>query len=181
MRVFKLEARKIVVSENGGSKLLQLPCGVSYSEDAERFSAGVINEETGGWSSRSWSIHKHGAIGAFELAVEAREESLSFLLTRRMLPRIRNVYTIRVVNGLYVVRDPLNKCYRMFATEASAKAFNVAITGEWINANRFNKLTMIQNNYGMTNRAWNTPIPATGNAHAGQFGMNAQPSNYGLH
>jgi len=173
MAVFKLEARKIVVSENGSSKLLHLPCGVSYSEDAERFSAGVINKETNGWSSRSWSVKKHGAIGAFELAVEAREESLSFLLTRRMLPRIRNVYTIRVVNGLYVVRDPLNKCYRMFATEASAKAFNKAITAEWINANRFNKLTMIENNYGLTNSSWHLPKVTVG--------MQSQPSNYGLH
>lgn len=173
MRVFKLEARKIVVSENGTSKLLHLPCGVSYSEDGERFYAGVINEETNGWASRSWSIKKHGAISAFELAVEAREESLSFLLTRRMLPRIRNTYTIRVVNGLHIVRDPLNKCYRMFANAESAKAFNKAITAEWINANRFSKLTMIENNYGMTSAAFHV--------HGTKAGAGAQSSNYGPH
>lgn len=176
MRVFKLEARKIVVSENGTSKLLHLPCGVSYSEDAGRFYCGVINKETNGWATRSWSVKKHGGIGAFEQAVEAREESLTFLLTCRMLPRIRNTYNIRVVNGLHVVRDPLNKTYRMFSTEASAKAFNKSITEEWINAKRFSKLTMIQDNYGVTNRAWNDPIP-----QVGKFAMNTQPSNYGLH
>lgn len=176
MAVFKLEARKIVVSENGTSLLLRLPCGVSYSEDAERFYAGVINKETNAWATRSFSIKKHGGVGAFEQAVEAREDSLNFLLTCRMLPRIRNTYNIRVVNGLHVVRDPLNKTYRMFSTEASAKAFNKSITEEWINAQRFNKLTMIENNFGLTNRAWNEPAK-----QSGKFAMTTQQSHYGLH
>jgi len=180
MRVYKLKARKIVVSENGVSKVLNLPCGVSYSEEGERFYAGVINEETNGWATRSWSIKKHGAISAFEQAVATREESLSFLLTKRMLPRIRNTYNIRVVNGLHVVRDPLNKCYRMFATAESAQAFNKAITAEWINANRFSKITMIQP-YININDTWSERRPSVLLSLKGSEILSGATSNYGPH
>ena len=143
-KVFKLDGRKVVVSENGTSKVLTPPSGVSYSEVTERWQTWIINDETNGWRSKSFGIHAHGAISAFELAVEAREESLTFILNRRLLPRIRRTYDIRVINGLYVVRDPLEKNYRKFANEEAAKAFNKSITLEWIATYTFNKHDLIK-------------------------------------
>lgn len=147
MNIFKLSTRRIVVSEGGVSKVLNLPCGVSYSEESGRFQTHVINEVTHGWRSRSFSARKHGAIEAFEMAVEAREDSLTFLLTCRLLPRIRRAYEIREINGLFVVRDPLAKKYRMFSTLKSAAEFNTSITKDWIEEKRFNKLTMVERYY----------------------------------
>lgn len=151
MAVFKLDNRKVVVSENGVSKVLTAPCGVSYSEVTERWNAWVINDQDN-WSSKSFSVKKHGAIDAFELAVEAREESLTFLLNRRLLPRIRHLMrkvpdhssVIREVDGFYVVRDPLRKNYHKFATKEDAQTFNTAVTEEWKLEYKFDKLSMIR-------------------------------------
>ncbi|MNQ32304.1 hypothetical protein D3C85_457050 [compost metagenome] len=151
MTVFKLDNRKVVVSEKGVSKVLTSPCGVSYSEKTERFYAWVINDQDQ-WSSRSFGINVHGAINAFELAVEAREDSLNFLLNRRMLPRIRHLMrkvpdhatTIRQVGDFYIVRDPLRKNYHKFATKEDAQTFNIAVTEEWKLEYKFDKLSMIK-------------------------------------
>jgi hypothetical protein len=144
MNIIKLNARRVVVSEAGVTKVINLPCGVSYSEDHQRFYAWVIDPQTDSWKGKSWGAKKHGAIEAFENAVEAREESLSYLLTRRLLPRIRRPYEIREISGLFYVRDPLAKKYRMFSTLAQAAKFNIDITKEWIGEYTFDKLTMIQ-------------------------------------
>lgn len=143
MKVFKLEKRKVVVSENGITKVLNTPCGVSYSDVSERWNAWVLNEKDT-WSSKSFSIRKHGAIEAFELAVEAREESLTFLLNRRLLPRIRRKYEIREFNNLFWVRDPIEKKYRSFSTKVHAEIFNKEVTEAWKEFWKFDKITMIQ-------------------------------------
>lgn len=157
MNIFKLSNRKVVVSENGISKVLTAPCGVSYSEAAERWMTWVL-DETGDWKSRSFSVKAHGPVTAFELAVEAREESLSFLLNRRMLPRIRHLMraepdhstTVRQVGDFFIVRDPLEKKHHKFATVEDAKKFNVAVTEEWKLAYKFDKLSMIRIEQGST-------------------------------
>lgn len=154
MAVFKLDNRKVVVSEGGVSKVLTAPCGVSYSEVTERWNAWIINSDDK-WSSKSFSVKKHGAIDAFELAVEAREDSLTFLLNRRLLPRIRHLMrkvpdhsnVIREVAGFYVVRDPLRKNYHKFDNMADAKTFNMAVTEEWKLEYKFDKLSMIKIDY----------------------------------
>lgn len=159
MAVFKLDNRKVVVSEGGVSKVLTPPSGVSYSEVTERWNAWVINNQDQ-WSSKSFSVKKHGAIDAFELAVEAREDSLTFLLNRRMLPRIRKLMrkvpdhssTIREVSGLFVVRDPLRKVYRKFATRDAAATFNQTVTEEWKLEFKFDKLSMIRIEHGSLKR-----------------------------
>lgn len=151
MAVFKLDNRKVVVSEGGVSKVLTAPCGVSYSEVTERWNAWVINSDDN-WSSKSFSCKKHGAIDAFELAVEAREDSLTFLLNRRMLPRIRHLMrkvpdhssVIREIGGFYVVRDPLRKNYHKFDNKLDAQTFNTAVTEEWKLEYKFDKLSMIR-------------------------------------
>jgi len=143
MAVIKLEARKVVVSEAGVTKVLSAPCGVSYQEDAERWTASVLSD-TAGWTSKSFSIKKHGAIEAFEMAVEARENSMEMLFTRRLLPRIRRAYEIREINGLFLVRDPIEKCYRKFTTLKFAAEFNNKCIAAWKSLYKFNKDLMIK-------------------------------------
>lgn len=172
MRVFKLEQRKIVVSENGVSKVLHLPCGVSYSEDAERFYCSIINDVTNGWKTRSWGIKKHGAIEAFEMAVEAREDSLDFLLTRRLLPRIRKAYEIREIDKKFIVRDPLAKIYRKFATLRAAFDFNESITREWIAEYAFDKRNMI---------TIQNAIVTHGSDYTPRHKLHSSTGQYGLH
>lgn len=149
MRIIKLEkkpgqSQRIVVSENGASVVLTLPCGISFNEESGRFNTWIINDETRGWRNKSWSAKKHGAVVAFENAVEAREESLNFLLNRRLLPRIRREYEYREINGLIVVRDPLEKKNRYFSSLKSAVEFNTAITKKWIDTYLFDKASLIQ-------------------------------------
>lgn len=167
MAVFKLDNRKVVVSEGGVSKVLTSPSGVSYSEITERWYAWVINDQDQ-WSSRSFGILKHGAINAFELAVEAREDSLTFLLNRRMLPRIRHLMrkvpdhssVIREVDGFFVVRDPLRKNYHKFDNMADAKTFNMAVTEEWKLEFKFDKLSMIRIDPDAYKRNKGNPVDA---------------------
>lgn len=147
MAVFKLEDRKVVVSEAGVTKVLTAPCGVSYQEDAERFTASVLSE-TGGWTSKSFSTKKHGVIEAFEMAVEAREDSMNMLFTRRLLPRIRRAYEIREINGLFIVRDPIEKCYRKFTALQYAAEFNQKCIDAWKSLYSFNKSLMIEVSLG---------------------------------
>jgi len=149
MRIIKLEkklgqSQRIVVSENGASVVLTLPCGISFNEESGRFNTWIINDETRGWRNKSWSAKKHGAVVAFENAVEAREESLKFLLNRRLLPRIRREYEYREIKGLIVVRDPLEKKNRYFSSLKAAVVFNKEITKKWINEYLFDKASLIQ-------------------------------------
>lgn len=149
MRIYKLEkkpgqSQRIVVSENGASVVLTLPCGISFNEESGRFNTWIINDETKGWRNKSWSAKKHGAVEAFENAVEAREASLKFLLNRRLLPRIRREYEYREINGLIVVRDPLEKKNRYFSSLRAAVVFNKEITQKWIDAYLFDKASLIQ-------------------------------------
>ena len=152
MAVFKLSNRNVVVSEGGISKVLTPPSGVNYSEKAERWNTWILDANCE-WIGKSFSCKTHGTITAFELAVEAREESLTFLLNRRMLPRIRHLMrpkpdhsrSIHVnADGKFVVRDPLRKNYHQFMTKDDAEQFNVAVTEEWKLEYKFDKLTMIQ-------------------------------------
>lgn len=147
-QAWKLPSKNVVVTENGVTKVLTPPKGVSYSENANRWYASVLSDDsTHGnpiWRSRSWGCEKHGVIAAFEMAVAERKNSLSFLLNRRMLPRILRDYTILERNGLYVVRDPIEKTYRAFSTQEHAKAFNQSVTKDWILKYTFDTGTMIQ-------------------------------------
>jgi hypothetical protein len=153
MRIIKLEkkpgqSQRLVVSENGSSLVLTLPCGVSFNEESGRFNTWIINEDTKGWRNKSWSSKKHGAVTAFESAVEAREDSLDFLLNRRLLPRIRKEYEYREINGLIIVRDPLEKKNRYFSSLKAAVEFNTTITKQWIDTYLFDKASMIQHQNG---------------------------------
>lgn len=157
MRIIKLEKKpgqpqRLVVSEDGGSLVLTLPCGVSFNEESGRFNTWIINEDTKGWRNKSWSAKKHGAVVAFENAVEAREDSLDFLLNRRLLPRIRKEYEYREINGLIVVRDPLEKKNRYFSSLQAAVIFNKEITQKWINEYLFDKASMIQSQSGLSSQ-----------------------------
>lgn len=144
MKVFKLENRKVVVSENGVSKVCTAPSGVSFSEAGMCWNAWVIDPVTNCWKGLRFSVKKHGAIEAFKMAVQAREESLSFLLTRRLLPRIRKQYEYRQIGDFFMVRDPLAKKTRKFATLKDAVRFNTEITDEWKLTYTFNKASMIE-------------------------------------
>lgn len=143
MAVFKLANRNVVVSEGKVTKVLTPPCGVSYSEQEERWNAWVLNEK-GNWAGRSFSNRKHGAIRAFELAVEAREESLEALYTRRLLPRIRRAYEIREHSGSFWVRDPIEKKTRRFTSLHFAAKFNLEVIEAWKEMWAFDKETMIK-------------------------------------
>lgn len=141
--VIKLDSGKVVVNEAGVTKVLTPPKGVSYNEDSNRWSTSILNKH-GDWTSRSWSVNKHGIIDGFEMAVEARNDSLNFLLTRRMLPRIRRTYVPLERGVLFVVRDPIDKIYRSFSTLEHAKQFNLDITAAWMDLYKFDMNTMIQ-------------------------------------
>lgn len=150
MSIIKLSGRKAVVSENGVSKVVTAPCGVSYSDVTDRWGTWILDEDFN-WKSKSFSVKKHGALNAFELAVAEREESLTFLLNRRMLPRIKRLmpgfkeeFVYREENGLFVVRDPLTKTNRKFTTKAAAEAFNRLVTKQWIEEYTFSKLEMYE-------------------------------------
>lgn len=170
MAIFKLAGRKVVVSENGISKVLTAPCGVSYSEVTERWNAWVIGDKDQ-WTSRSFGIKKFGAVEAFEMAVAAREASMTFLLNRRLLPRIRylmrlepdHTTTVHEHGGLYVVRDPLRKNLRKFATAEDAKAFNLAVVEEWKLTYTFDKVSMIKIEATYITRAGSGTAYAKGN------------------
>jgi len=150
MKIWKLSTGAVVVTENGSTKVLTPPKGVSYSEAANRWYTSIIGNkhrsmfEPVEWKSVSFGCNKHGAVSAFEQAVEAREDSLTFLLNRRMLPRILRQYHVLERNGKYVVRDPLEKIYRQFSTLQHAEAFNASITKEWIYQYTFDTSTMIE-------------------------------------
>lgn len=152
MAVFKLSNRNVVISEGGISKVLTPPSGVNYSVKSDRWNTWVLDENAD-WVNKSFGCKTHGIIGAFELAVQAREESLTFLLNRRMLPRIRHLmrptpdHTKSIhlnADGKYVVRDPLRKNYHQFLTKEDAMTFNVAVTEEWKLEYKFDKLSMIR-------------------------------------
>lgn len=162
MAVFKLSNRSVVVSEGGISKVLTPPSGVNYSEKADRWNTWVLDENAD-WVNKSYGCKTYGVIEAFEMAVEAREKSLKFLLTRRMLPRIRHLMrpvpdhsrSVQLnADGKFVVRDPLRKKYHQFLTREDAQKFNVAVTEEWKLEYRFDKLSMIKIDY-----AWKEPKP----------------------
>jgi len=155
MNVFKLSNRSVVVSEGGVSKVLTPPSGVNYNEKADRWNTWVLDANAD-WVGKSFGCKTYGIVEAFELAVQAREESLTFLLNRRMLPRIRHLMrpkpdhsrSIAVnADGKFVVRDPLRKNYHQFLTKEDAEKFNVAVTEEWKLEYKFDKLSMIRIDY----------------------------------
>lgn len=156
MNVFKLSNRTVVVSEGGVSKVLTPPSGVNYNEKADRWNTWVLDANAD-WVGKSFGCKSNGGvIAAFEMAVQAREESLRFLLNRRMLPRIRHLMrpvpdhsrSIAInADGKFVVRDPLRKNYHQFLTKEDAMKFNVAVTEEWKLEFKFDKLSMIKIDY----------------------------------
>lgn len=143
MNIFKLDNRKVVYSENGVSKVVLPPVGVSFSESKNSWQANILDDKDE-WMSVRFNANVHGFMSALDQAIEVRELSLKFLLNRRMLPRLRKAYEILQVGGLWRVRDPVEKSYRFFSTKAQAAAFNKTVTEQWIAKYTFDMDEMVQ-------------------------------------
>jgi hypothetical protein len=143
MNIYKLENRKVVYSDNGKSRVVLPPMGISFNETRNSWVAYIV-DDMNKWRGVYFSVERHGFMDALDAAVNVRELSLTFLLNRRMLPRLRKAYEILEVNGLWRVRDPIEKKYRFFSTKTQAKAFNEQVTGQWVEKYTFDMDEMVQ-------------------------------------
>lgn len=143
MKVYKLANRKVVYSENGVSRVILPPVGVCFSEVRKCWQAWIIDDQNC-WKSMSFSVKTYGFMNALEASIDVRQLSLSFLLNRRMLPRLRKAYEILAINGLWRVRDPIEKKYRFFSTASQASTFNKQVTIQWVEKYTFDMGEMVQ-------------------------------------
>jgi len=142
-KAYKLEGRKVVLSENGVSKVIIPPVGICFSEIRNTWQANILDDE-GNWMAVRYSANTHGFMEALQMAMDVRELSLTFLLNVRMLPRLRKAYDIKEVGGLYRVRDPIEKCYKFFTSRKFAEAFNKEVTAKWVDKHTFDTNEMVQ-------------------------------------
>lgn len=142
-KAYKLEGRRVVLSQNGTARVIIPPVGICFSELHNTWQANILDENDN-WMSVRYNANVHGFMEALQMAMDVRELSLKFLLNVRMLPRLRKAYDIKEVGGLFRVRDPIDKCYKFFTTKKFAEAFNRDVTARWIENHTFDTNEMVQ-------------------------------------
>lgn len=141
-QIWRLASGNVVVTEGGVTRVLTPPVGVSYCILTRRWVAFIAGDGVE-WTRAYFPIKTVGVVKALEQAAACRELSISYLLNVRLLPRIRRGYTVREVNGLFAVYDPLSKCRRFFSSKEHAVAYNLQAIEDWVKANTFNRRKMI--------------------------------------
>lgn len=149
-QIWKLSSGKVVAVEGGVTQVLTPPTGVWYDFDKRRWVALIPGTEKD-WMNVYFPIKQVGAVRALEQAASCREIAMSFLfnhkktlLNRRLLPRIRRGYTVKEVNGLYAVYDPLSKCRRYFSEMKHAVAYNIQAIEDWAKYYAFDREKMVE-------------------------------------
>lgn len=143
MQIWKLSSGNVVVAEDGLTQVLTPPTGVSYDITQHRWVVWLADGEKD-WVREYFPVKTVGVVKALEQAAHCRELSLSFLLNRRMLPRIRRGYNIKVVGGLYAVYDPLEKRRVYFDEMKHAVAFNLQAVDSWLKQYAYDYKKMVQ-------------------------------------
>lgn len=143
-QVWRLQSGKVVVNHGGNVEILTPPVGVSYDIKQKRWRVWTLDKDNN-WMAEYASVAHHGSVRkALEAAAAMRDRALSFLLTVRLLPRIRRGYTPIEVGGLYAVYDPNVKRRRYFTSEAAADAFNNQAVKEWVIGNLYDPASMVE-------------------------------------
>lgn len=134
--IIKLSNGNVVVSENGISRVITPPVGVSLQKagDLYRWQANVVSkakDRRGQWTTESTSFRQAGILEGFYSIVAIRKKSLGFILNTRMLPRMRQGDPVRRADGTYRVFDPYDRVVISTRDKHKAIDLNNDIIDRW--------------------------------------------------
>jgi len=127
--VMKLNNGNLILSENGKTRVVNPPVGVHYEVGTRRF---VVCRWVEGEMLRATFSIKDGIYAAYYSAMEARRDSVGWLLTRRVLShQVRDVEPTKR-GDFYLVHDPIKRVTYRTADRDRVDTLRELVSDKWI-------------------------------------------------